>query len=55
VVLTISEEEFLQMKAAVMDRDHEEAFRLVKLLARRLEQQERQGLKCHLDGQQTMD
>ena len=39
MVLNISEEEFQQLKGAVMDRDQEEAFRLVKLLIRRLEQQ----------------
>ena len=51
MVLNISEEEYQQMKGAVMDRDKDEAFLLVKLLVRRLEQQQRQGLKSHLDGQ----
>jgi len=50
MVLNISEEEFQQMKGALMDRDKDEAFRLVKLLVARLEQQQRQGLKSHLDG-----
>ena len=49
MILNISEEEFQQMKGAVIDRDQEEAFRLVKLLVARLEQQLRQGLKSHLD------
>ena len=51
MVLNISEEEYQQMKGAVMDRDKDEAFRLVKLLVGRLEQQQRQGLISHLDGQ----
>jgi hypothetical protein len=50
MVLNISEEEYQQMKGAVMDRDKDEAFRLVKLLVGRLEQQQRLGLKSHLDG-----
>ena len=48
MILNISEEEYQQMKGAVMDRDQEEAFRLVKLLVGRLEQQARQGVKAHL-------
>ena len=51
MVLNISEEEFQQMKGAVMDWDLKEAYRLVKLLVRRLEQQAHQGLKSHLNGQ----
>jgi len=51
MVLNISEEEYQQMKRAVMDRDLKEAYRLVKLFVRRLDQQTHQGLKSHLNGQ----
>ena len=49
MVLTISEEEFVQMKMIVMDRDEKEAFRLLKEFLKRLEQQKNLGLKSHLD------
>jgi hypothetical protein len=49
MVLTISDEEFVQMKRIVMDRDEEEAFRLLKEFLKRLEQQKNLGLKSHLD------
>jgi hypothetical protein len=49
MVLTISEEEFVQMKMIVMDRDEEESFRLLKELLKRLEQQKNLGLKSHMD------
>jgi hypothetical protein len=50
MVLTISDEEFLRMKGAVLDRDPDEALDLIKTFVKRLEQQSRQGLKSHLDG-----
>jgi hypothetical protein len=49
MVLTISEEEFVQMKMIVMDRDEGGAFLLLKELLKRLEQQKHLGLKSHLD------
>jgi hypothetical protein len=50
MVPTISDEEFLQMKGAVLDGDPDEALELIKTFVKRLEQQSRQGLKSHLDG-----
>jgi hypothetical protein len=49
MVLKITDEEFLQMKTAVMDRDEKEALRLLKEFIKRLEQQKNSGLKSHLD------
>jgi hypothetical protein len=50
MVLTISQEEFMRMKGAVLDADRDEALELMKLFMKRLEQQSRQGLESHLDG-----
>lgn len=47
-VLTITEEDWLRIKAAVLDRDAEEALRLLKEMVKRVEQQEARGLKSHL-------
>jgi hypothetical protein len=49
MVLTISDEEFVHMKTASLDGDKQEALRLIKEFVRHLEQQQRQGLKSHLD------
>lgn len=49
MVLTISEEEFIQMKGILLDEDREEALRLIKHFIARLEQQKQAGLKSHLD------
>lgn len=49
MVLTISEEELLQMKMVVLDKDRDEALRLIKSFVVRLEQQGNRGLKSHLD------
>lgn len=49
MVLTITDEELLRMKAAVMDRDGKEALTLLKEFVKRLEQQKNLGLKSHLD------
>ena len=49
MVLTISDEEFMNMKGAVLDADRDEALILIKAFAKRLEQQSRQGLKSHLE------
>jgi hypothetical protein len=48
LVVTITEGEFIRMKSAVMDKDGEEALRLIKELIKRLERQENLGLKSHL-------
>lgn len=50
MVLSISDEEFMKMKSAVLDKDKDEALELMKAFVKRLEQQSRQGLKSHLDG-----
>lgn len=50
MVLNITEAEFMQMKAAVLDADGEEALRLLKDVIKRLEQQKLAGMKSHLDG-----
>lgn len=47
-VVTIPEEDWLRIKAAVLDRDPEEALRLLKEMVKRVEQQEARGLKSHL-------
>jgi len=49
MVMTISDEEFMRMKRAVLDMDHAEALALIKGFLKSLEQQSRQGLKSHLD------
>jgi hypothetical protein len=49
MVLTIQDDEFLQMKRTVLDRDLEEALRLIKSFVIRLEQQNHRGLKSHLE------
>jgi len=49
MVLTISDEEIQQMQTALMDRDGEEALRLIKEFMKRLDQQRRSGMRFHLD------
>jgi hypothetical protein len=49
MVLTISEEELLQMKMVVMDKDRDQALTLIKSFLARLEQQGNRGLKSYLD------
>ncbi len=49
MVLTITEEEFVQMKMIVVDKDERQALRLLKNFLKRLEQQKNLGLKSHLD------
>ncbi len=48
MVLSISEEEFLEMKGVVLDGDKSEAFKLIKKLVEKLEQQSRKGVKSHI-------
>ena len=50
MVLSISDEEFMRMKGAILDEERDEALELIKAFVKRLEQQSRQGLKSHLDG-----
>ncbi|MCG6533814.1 MAG: hypothetical protein L7F78_03800 [Syntrophales bacterium LBB04] len=49
MVLTITEEELVQMKMIVVDKDEREALRLLKDFLKRLEQQKSLGLKSHLE------
>jgi hypothetical protein len=49
MVVTVTDEEFVQMKMIVMDQDEKDALRMIKELVRRLEQQKNQGMKSHLD------
>lgn len=48
-VLNVSQDEYIKMKAIVMDRDKDEAFTLIKEFLKRLELEERKALKSHLD------
>lgn len=50
MVVTVSDQEFQMMKAALLDDDGAEAIDLIKIFVRRIEQLARQGLKSHLDG-----
>ncbi len=50
MILNLTEEELMQMKAAVLDTDGEEALRLLKEFIKRLQQQKQSGMKSHLDG-----
>jgi len=50
MVLIISDEEIQQMQAALMDKDGDEALRLLKEFMKRLEQQKRSMMKSHLGG-----
>jgi hypothetical protein len=48
MVLSITQEEFIRMKSALMDGDGKEALKLLKDFIKRLEQQENLGMKSHL-------
>jgi len=50
MILTITDQEFQEMRMAVMDDDKDEALRMIKAFIKRLEQQKHQGMKSHLDG-----
>ncbi|MDH3567600.1 MAG: hypothetical protein OEM61_09645 [Desulfobacteraceae bacterium] len=50
MILTITDQEFQEMRMAAMDDDKDEALRLVKSFIKRLEQQKQQGMKSHLNG-----
>jgi hypothetical protein len=48
MILSLSDEEIQQMKAALLDEDGEKALRLIKEFMKRLDQQKRSGMKSHL-------
>ncbi|SMC25684.1 hypothetical protein SAMN02746041_02411 [Desulfacinum hydrothermale DSM 13146] len=48
-VLNVTQEEYMAMKAVVLDGDKDEALRLIKAFLKRLEADERKALKSHLD------
>lgn len=49
MVLPISDDEYIRIKAVLMDEDAAEALRLLKTFRKRLEEQMSRGLKPHLD------
>ena len=48
--MEMTEQEFMRMKAAVLDEDGKEALRLLKEFVKRIEQQKNAGMKSHLNG-----
>ncbi len=50
MVLRITEEELIRMRAIVLDRDRDDALEMIRDLVKRLEQAMQSGLKSHLDG-----
>ena len=50
MILTISNQEFQEMRMAAIDDDKDEALRMIKAFIKRLDQQKQQGMKSHLDG-----
>jgi hypothetical protein len=50
MILTITNQEFHEMRMAAMDDDKDDALRLIKSFIKRLEQQKYQGMKSHLNG-----
>lgn len=50
MILTISNQEFQDMRMAAMDDDKDEALRLIKVFIKRLEQQKQLGMKSHMEG-----
>jgi hypothetical protein len=50
MVLTISEDDLMRMKAVLLDDDREEALKIVREFVKRLQIQSGKGLKSHLDG-----
>lgn len=38
------------MKMTALDKDRDDAFSIIKEFVKRIEEQDRQGLKSHLDG-----
>jgi len=50
MILTITDQEFHEMRMAAMDDNKDEALRMIKEFIKRLDQQKHQGMKFHLDG-----
>ena len=50
MILNVTEQEMMQMSAAVLDTDGETAIQILKKFIKRLEQQKQSGMKSHLDG-----
>jgi len=50
MILTITDQEFHEMRMAAMDDDKDDALRLIKSFIKRLEQKKHQDMKSHLNG-----
>jgi hypothetical protein len=50
MVVTLTEEEFQEIKSTVLDADGNEALRILRKFIRRIEQQRQSGMKSHLEG-----
>jgi hypothetical protein len=50
MLLTISENDLMWMKGALLDNDRDEALKIVRELIKRMQIQSGKGLKSHLDG-----
>ncbi len=50
MVVTISDQDLMRMKAALLDDDRDEALKIIKELVKQLEIQAGRKLKSHLDG-----
>ena len=50
MVMNITDEEFMRMRAIVLDHDRDDALKLLIDFVKRLEQAVHSGLKSHLDG-----
>lgn len=50
MVLTLSENDVMRMKSALLDGDRDEALQIIRELVKRLQIQAGQRLKSHLDG-----
>ena len=50
MILPISDQEYQEMRMAIMDDDKDEALRMIKVFIKRLEQKKHQGMKSHLNG-----
>jgi hypothetical protein len=50
MILNLTEQQFMQMKAAVLDQDGPIALQLLKEFIKQIEQQKNAGMKSHLGG-----
>lgn len=50
MVLNITDEELIRMRAIVLDRDLNDALKMIRDFVKRLEQAMHSGLKSHLEG-----